>query len=162
MSRPEGFRKGVCGIFLSENGKILMGERLKDKGQWQLPQGGIEKGESPLQALRREMEEEVGVTKIKVLRKTENWISYLWPEGLFPKARHLGQEHLYYVIDGSHLQPETFPETEEFARFKWFTVPEALAAVVDWKRPNYEEAFKLLDLLSPSANEPRPLQSKSE
>jgi 8-oxo-dGTP pyrophosphatase MutT (NUDIX family) len=41
------FRKGVCGIFISENGKVLLGERAKEKGQWQLPQGGIEGNESP-------------------------------------------------------------------------------------------------------------------
>jgi putative (di)nucleoside polyphosphate hydrolase len=141
------FRKGVCGIFVSSKGKILLGERLKEKGQWQLPQGGIEGQETPLEALYREMDEEVGVTEFEVLRDSGEFISYHWPPVLFDDSKYAGQEHIYFLIDGHHIKPKRLKESEEFSRFAWFTVEEVLSEVIKWKLASYQEAFWRLGLL---------------
>lgn len=57
------YRPNVAGILRDRNGKILVGERLKTRGAWQFPQGGVDEGESPREALHRELEEEIGVTR---------------------------------------------------------------------------------------------------
>lgn len=143
---PFKFRKGVCGIFQSKSGMILMGERAHDAGQWQLPQGGLEGNETPHEALQREMFEEVGVTEVKVLKETAEWIHYEWPLGLFD-SKFLGQQHIYYILDGGHLDPKTLGPTEEFARFAWYTVSEVLENIVEWKKEAYMKAFKELGLI---------------
>lgn len=147
MKTQSQFRQGVCGVFISTSGKILLGERSKEKGQWQLPQGGIEEDESPLAALYREMQEEIGAVDIKIIRNTGKFISYLWPAGIFPKSKQVGQEHIYFLINGSDLDIETLMPTEEFSNFCWFTVEEVLAEVIEWKRSSYHQAFKILGLL---------------
>jgi putative (di)nucleoside polyphosphate hydrolase len=147
MASPK-LRRGVCGIFISPTGKILLGERAKEKGEWQLPQGGIEGDETPLEALAREMEEEVGVKKIKVLRDTGHFIPYLWPPGLF-KSKFAGQEHIYFVLDGAKIDLKKLRPTEEFRDFAWFTPEQALKEIVDWKKAVNAEAFRLLELTGP-------------
>ncbi len=90
MPPKQGFRKGVCGIFISTEGLVLLGERLNEKGQWQLPQGGIEKNENFIEALCREMKEEVGISEVKVIRDSVSFISYRWPTNLFPNSVYEG------------------------------------------------------------------------
>jgi len=146
-----GFRRGVCGVFVSAEGKVLLGERLKDRGQWQLPQGGVEEGETLLQALCREMMEEVGVAvgvgALKIRRQTAGFIPYVWPPGFFPHARFSGQEHVYFLIEAGKLEASGLGASEEFFRFEWFSVDEVLREVVAWKKDAYLAAFRELGLL---------------
>lgn len=140
------YRKGTCGIFISDSGLILLGERAREPGHWQLPQGGLEGDETPLEGLQREMWEEVGLKDIEVITHTRDYIPYTWPKGLF-KSKHKGQKHIYYLLEGNHLNPKKLGPTEEFARFRWHNIEEVLDLVVDWKREAYMTALQELGLI---------------
>lgn len=146
MSSEVLLRKGVCGIFIRKDKTLLLGERTGEPGQWQLPQGGIEKGETPFEALLREIKEEVGLSGFVPFKNTVEFISYPWPPGLF-KSRFTGQEHLYYLIHGDHIDIDKLEPTEEFQRFGWFTVDETLNLIIPWKRDAYVAAFRELGLI---------------
>ena len=75
------YRKGVGIILLNEGGKIFAGQRFdKDKAAWQMPQGGIEKGEKSIDALKRELEEETGIKKnYEIIRKSKKKYKYELP-----------------------------------------------------------------------------------
>jgi putative (di)nucleoside polyphosphate hydrolase len=147
MKNKTSFRRGVCGIFVSADGMLLLGERSQENGQWQLPQGGIEKNETPLDALDREMEEELGLTDFTVLKDTGEYISYTWPRELQKGGKHHGQQHIYFLIDGADVDIQKLESTEEFSNFGWFTVEETLQKIVSWKAPVYRQAFQKLGLL---------------
>jgi putative (di)nucleoside polyphosphate hydrolase len=146
MQNQRKYRRGVVGIFVREDGKVLLGERLHQAGQWQLPQGGIEEGESVLQGLEREMKEEVGITEFAILKQIPDFIRYDFPPGLFPDTQFAGQEHIYFVLDGSKIQTQALAASEEFARFGWYTPQEAIDKVVYWKKEPYKKAFGILKL----------------
>jgi len=146
MKNQRKYRRGVVGIFVREDGKVLLGERLKQPGNWQLPQGGIEEGESVLDGLIREMDEEVGISEITILKQIPHFIAYDFPVGLFPDSKFSGQEHIYFVLDGSKIKAESLAASEEFSRFGWYTSQEAIDKVVYWKKDVYKKAFAILKL----------------
>ncbi|QDK37711.1 NUDIX domain-containing protein [Bdellovibrio sp. NC01] len=142
------YRKGVAIIILSADSKhVLLGERRNYRGHWQIPQGGAEKGELPLQTLERELLEEVGISLPPVLQQTHEYIRYIWPKDLFPDAKHLGQEHLYFVLDGSAIDVDKLQATEELVSFKWMPLSEVLGLTLEWKREALEQALRALKLL---------------
>lgn len=142
------YRKGIAVIILSADSRhVLLGERTNERGQWQIPQGGAEKGESLLETLARELHEEVGIAVPKVLAQTSEYIRYEWPDGLFKKTKYIGQEHIYFVLDGSEVDIKRLRPTEEFIHFKWAPINEILKLAVSWKREALAEALRELELI---------------
>ena len=146
MKKIGKIRKGVCGVIIAKSGKILLGQRAHQPGQWQLPQGGIDKGETAIKALHREMEEEVGIKNIRILKQTKKFIPYRWPPDLHPNGRYAGQEHRYYLIDGSGVKIKDLTATEEFSAFMWHSPQKTIKLIVEWRRLAYERAFQELKL----------------
>jgi len=142
------YRKGAAIIIISSDfTQILLGERAKERGQWQIPQGGAEKGEVILQTLERELFEEVGIAVPEILRQTEKYIRYDWPKGLFKNAKHVGQEHIYFLLDGRAVEVKSLRPTQEFAKFKWVAVEEVIELTVSWKQEALSLAFRELKLI---------------
>lgn len=141
------YRKGVAAIIISkETGQILLGERTSPVGQWQLPQGGCKKHESFLEALHREVQEEVGVSNLKVIRETKEVLRYDWPEGLKPNSQYGGQEQIYFLLDGTDINVDKLQATEEFRNFGWFDIDKALSLFVPWKKQSILKAFEELKI----------------
>ena len=100
------YRPNVGIIIFNRDGKILWCKRKQGDG-WQFPQGGIDKGESPLEALYRETYEEVGLKKhqIKIVRENERWIGYDVPKDRVPKyfslknRRFKGQTQKWFLAE---------------------------------------------------------------
>ena len=79
-------RQGVGIIVLNENNKVFVGRRKDNPvNKWQMPQGGIDKNEKPLNAMKRELAEETSITKVKVLKEIDNWLEYELPPNLLGK-----------------------------------------------------------------------------
>ena len=83
----EGYRANVGIILVNEDNKLLLGGRVGAKG-WQFPQGGMLQGEEPIEAMYRELHEEVGLTEsdVELLTSTRDWLRYRLPKRLRQNA----------------------------------------------------------------------------
>jgi putative (di)nucleoside polyphosphate hydrolase len=145
MSETENkYKANVAGILRDRRGRILICERLGLKDAWQFPQGGIDAGETPEQALVRELWEEIGVEAkdIQVLER-KGPFRYLYGNGRSKKGYH-GKEQFYFLCefkgDGNRINVAT--EHPEFQDYRWI-MPGQFRA--DWlpemKREVYRAVF---------------------
>ena len=124
MSETEiKYKANVAAILRNARGHILVCERLGVKDAWQFPQGGIDEGETPEQALIRELGEEIGVPGDVVHiveRKGPYW--YLYGNGRIKRGHH-GKEQLYFLCDytGSDTAIDVKTRHPEFQSFRWIT-----------------------------------------
>jgi putative (di)nucleoside polyphosphate hydrolase len=139
------FRKGIVAVLRNAGGEVLLGERSDMPGAWQFPQGGIEPGETPLEAFVREVREELGTSQCRVLREGAGWPRYEWPE----RGRDgvLGQEQRWFLgeLDG---EPNLASSDGCFRAWRYVSVKEALSLVVAFKRAAYEEGLRSLGLVN--------------
>jgi putative (di)nucleoside polyphosphate hydrolase len=150
----QSFRAGVVIVIRRDDGKLLAFERKQPRGAWQLPQGGIDVGEEPIDAAWREMEEETGLDRshVRLVDQLPDWIAYEWPDeirGDDPVRGQIQRWFLFGVIpdphdDGHlhHVQPR--PDDREFVSWTWMTPHELVDCVIDWRRPAYQRAFARL------------------
>ena len=141
------YRKNVGVMLVNADGLVFVGQRRDNPtAAWQMPQGGIDKGESPRDAALRELEEETGVSPdlVEVVAATDGWISYDLPAELIPKlwgGKWRGQDQKYYLIRflGTDEDINIATEEQEFSAWKWLA-PDALpGAIVPFKRDVYEK-----------------------
>ena len=137
------------GIFLiNDDKKIFVGERLDNPGSWQMPQGGVDKGETPADAALREMDEEIGVAAklVDVLEETSDWLYYDFPPDLLRRmgGPYLGQRQKWYALrfKGSDSDVRLDKHTPEFDAWRWARLDEIPSLIVPFKRPVYEEVAK--------------------
>ena len=147
LAPPDGYRPCV-GIFLlnSDNG-IFVGERLDTPDAWQMPQGGIDEGETPLEAAHRELTEETGITAAELLMIDDTWLTYDVPEAIRKNAWggiYLGQAQIWaaFRFTGSDQDIQIQGEHAEFSRWKWTNPDHLLAEIVDFKQPVYDQILK--------------------
>ena len=141
------------GVFVNSEGKVLVGKRSDtSQEQWQFPQGGINDGETPEQAIIREMQEEVGTSNFTILSKTATTISYDFPQNLNAKiARdYRGQMHYWFLLKFNHELhdgPNLAIANGEFVEFKWVDIKDIINQIIDWKREAYIQGLQVLGLL---------------
>ncbi len=145
------YRPCVGIMLVNAHGQIFTGERVDTPGAWQMPQGGIDEGESPEVAAVRELEEEIGVAPehVKIIKATEDWVTYDLPDHLLGKAwggKYRGQKQYWFLMELIAADDAINIQTDhpEFARWKW-TTPDALVAeIVPFKQAVYTEVVKQL------------------
>ncbi len=139
------YRRNVGLMVLNDEGHVWVGQR-KDryKDAWQMPQGGVDKGEDARAAALRELEEETGITAelVEVVAETDDWLPYELPHDLIPqlwKGRYRGQEQKWFLLRFSgtdaHINIET--KEPEFSAWKWMAPAELPEAIVPFKREVY-------------------------
>lgn len=138
---------GIC--LFNPQGLVLIAERRDRRGSWQMPQGGIQKGEAPQVALFREMKEEIGTDKASIIGRAPAPLRYEFPDylqyknGVF-RGKYRGQEQSWYALlyQGTDadidLSGADEPEWPEFVAWRWAELAETTALIVDFKRPVYE------------------------
>ena len=120
---------------------------------WQMPQGGIDKSETPVEAACRELAEEVGTARALLLRETVDWISYTVPERLRPahwKGRWHGQAQKWFALafTGTDADIDLAAHEREFDAWKWVSASELIELIVPFKKPIYEAVVReFADLL---------------
>lgn len=139
------YRPCVGVVLANPDGLIFTGERVDTPGAWQMPQGGIDDGETPEGAALRELEEETGVPQrlVKVEAETDGWIRYDLPDHLLGKVwkgRYRGQEQKWFLLrfQGSDADIDITRHHKEFARWRWLSADEVLDNIVPFKRAVYD------------------------
>jgi len=136
-----------AGVMLrNAQGQVFVGQRTDRYTEaWQMPQGGIEKGEDPRDAALRELEEETGVPAglVTVVAETAGWVPYELPHDLVPqlwKGKFRGQEQKWFLMQFNGTDTDVNIETEhqEFRAWKWLPVDQVVDAIVPFKRSVYE------------------------
>jgi putative (di)nucleoside polyphosphate hydrolase len=124
------------------DGKVLAFERSDFRGAWQLPQGGIENGETAKQAAWRELEEETGLGRddVRMVGEYDGWTVYQWPKAMRRNER-LGQVHRWFFFEPLHDTITPHPDGKEFCDWKWMSVPSLIKRVVDFRREPYRQVL---------------------
>jgi putative (di)nucleoside polyphosphate hydrolase len=145
-------RRPAVGVALfGPAGRVFIGRRLRGQaGTWQMPQGGIDEGETPIDAALRELREETGVRAVTFLAELPEWLAYDLPADLDPMpkwaARFAGQRQRWFAMqhDGVDADIDLASDHPEFDAWRWVALGDTPALVVPFKRAVYErvvEAF---------------------
>ena len=109
---------------------------------WQMPQGGIDAGETPMQAALRELREETGTDKAEIIAETRDWLSYDLPDPIRATAwggRYRGQKQKWFLMrfEGNDIDIDLTRHEAEFDAWRWVMPAELPRLIVDFKRPVY-------------------------
>ena len=136
------------GIFLLNNDDLVFaGRRIDSRAEaWQMPQGGIDAGESPLQACMREMREEIGTNTAELVSQHDDWLYYDIPLPLADRlwqGRYKGQKQKWMALrftgDDSDINIAT--EEPEFCEWKWLSPHDLVDLAVPFKRDIYQNVL---------------------
>ena len=148
MLDRDGFRPNVGIILLNQKSQVFWGKRIRTHS-WQFPQGGIDRGENPEQAMFRELHEEVGLhpQHVSVLARTRDWLRYEVPDRFIrrdARGHYKGQKQIWFLLQlvghdwDLNLRATDHPE---FDAWRWNDYWVPLDVVVDFKRGVYEMAL---------------------
>ena len=150
------YRRGVGVMLINKDKKVFVGKRV-DNGRlvggqhWQMPQGGIDSNEYPLEAAKREVREEIGTNKVRLIYECQEWLSYDFPEQLQSTlwgGRFLGQTQKWFLMEflGEDKDIDLDVHHPEFVDWKWVAPEELPDLIVDFKRDIY---IRVLSLFRP-------------
>lgn len=152
-----GYRKGVGIILLNKGRQVLVGRRIGDEtGLWQMPQGGIEPGESPAEAALRELREEIGTDNVELLAESQSWFRYDLPSAFHKNGRSgrwRGQRQKWLVMRflGDDSEIDIATEHPEFAAWRWVEPGTATSLVINFKRDLYQQVLlEFAEAVSPA------------
>ena len=147
------YRLGVGLVIINNQYEIFTGRRLDNTKAWQMPQGGIDNNEIPLEAAYREMREETGIAKHKValLKQSKLWYRYELPieiQGNFWGGKFRGQSQKWFLFQFNGADADINIETkeQEFSDWKWSKKTDMLEGIVPFKKSLYQSVFNDFDL----------------
>ena len=138
-------RNGVGVALLNKDNKVFVGKRIDNPNDfWQMPQGGIDKGESSLDAAIRELYEETGIKRVEVLKELSETMTYILPNnllGVIWRGRFKGQKQKWYIMKflGQDNEINLKTKNPEFLDWKWVNVDKLTEKVVDFKFDIYKK-----------------------
>lgn len=144
--RPDPVHYRLCAgaMLFSRDGRVWVGQRVDTPGAWQMPQGGIDPGEDPQVAARRELHEEIGCDAVELLAESSSWLTYDLPPELAAKAwggKYRGQMQKWFAFRFLGADDEidiAGVEKPEFSAWRWADIAEVPTLIVDFKRSVYE------------------------
>ena len=151
MLDREGYRPNVGIILLNTNNEVWWGKRVREQS-WQFPQGGIKYGETPEQAMYRELQEETGLRQehVKVVGRTRNWLRYEVPAHFIRRevrGHYRGQKQIWFLLRMLGRDTDInlrLTNTPEFDAWRWHKYWVPLDVVIEFKRDVYLKALQEL------------------
>ncbi len=146
-------RKGVGVVLLNNNNQIFVAKRIDNpKDFWQMPQGGIDIGEKPLEAAYRELKEETSIRSVKLIKEINEEITYHLPDnllGIIWKGRFKGQTQKWFIMKfvGEDKEINLNTKYPEFLEWKWINHENITDKVVEFKLHVYEKIKNELNKL---------------
>jgi putative (di)nucleoside polyphosphate hydrolase len=148
MAKLPPYRKGVGALLFNGDGLVFVGRRSDCPDAWQPPQGGLKKGEAPADAVFRELAEETGTDKAKILAATAGWIRYDLPAELAARAwqgRYRGQCQRWFAMrflgEDRDFNLAASPHPE-FDAWRWERLERLPDLAIDFKRPLYRRLVR--------------------
>ena len=148
-------RIGVGIIVLNKQNKVFVAKRIDNPvDKWQMPQGGVNQGESLINAMKRELIEETNITNIELLKEIEYWLEYELPKnlvGVIWKGKFRGQKQKWFIVrfKGHDSEINIKTSNPEFLDWKWLDINKLPNVIVDFKKHIYvkllEELKKFID-----------------
>jgi len=141
-------RSGVGIVVLNKKNEVFVAKRIDNKKNfWQMPQGGVDKGEDYLTAAYRELEEETSIKNVDLIKELDGLISYELPKnllGIIWKGKYRGQEQKWFVMRflGQDSEIDIKTNNPEFCEWKWINLENITNQVVDFKSHVYEDVKK--------------------
>ena len=162
MLDRDGFRPNVGIILLNQKNQVFWGKRIRTHS-WQFPQGGIDRGETPEQAMYRELGEEIGLKPehVRIVARTRDWLRYEVPDRYIrreARGHYKGQKQIWFLLQlvvqdwNLNLRATDHPE---FDAWRWNDYWVPLDAVVEFKRGVYEMALTELARYLPRTEQQR-------
>ena len=138
-------RIGVGVIVLNNQNKVFVGKRRDNPiDKWQMPQGGVDKNENYISAMKRELKEETSNKNIKILKKLEGWFEYELPKdllGIIWKGKYRGQKQKWFIVRFTGDESEINLKTKypEFIEWRWIEINNLPKVIVNFKKKIYEK-----------------------
>jgi putative (di)nucleoside polyphosphate hydrolase len=138
-------RTGVGIIVLNSKNQVFVAKRKDNPvDKWQMPQGGVDLGESLQDAMYRELFEETSISKIEILKELNYWLEYELPQnllGIIWKGKFRGQKQKWFIVRylGSDSEININTKKPEFIEWKWLDVNKLTSVIVDFKKNVYEK-----------------------
>jgi putative (di)nucleoside polyphosphate hydrolase len=150
MIDAQGFRPNVGIILINKFQEVFWAGRIGQPDAWQFPQGGIDEEEQPIEALYRELYEEVGLTQhdVKLLGESKEWLSYRLPKKYRrydQKPLCIGQKQKWFLLElcaGEEKIKFDIFENPEFDRWRWAGYWEPVESAISFKRKVYQRALE--------------------
>ena len=145
-------RTGVGIIVLNNNNHVFVGKRKDNPiNKWQMPQGGVDKGENFISAMRRELEEETSIKNIKILKEISNMYEYELPKnlvGIIWKGRFRGQKQKWFITRflGNDNEINLKTKHPEFIEWKCIEPKKLPDIIVSFKKNLYQNLVKEINL----------------
>ncbi|MDB3872697.1 RNA pyrophosphohydrolase [Pelagibacteraceae bacterium] len=137
------YRHGVGMMVFNDKKQIFVGKRIDNQEAWQMPQGGVDKGENVEVAAKRELYEETGIQSIRIIKKSDKEYIYDLPDHLLGKiwkGKYKGQKQTWYLMKflGPDSEININQKHPEFNEWKWVSIDELPNLIVNFKKDLYQ------------------------